>query len=110
MLTEKALVSDVQLTNATVVYYTTSSKVRTVIMQATICNTTGGSVNLTLYLCGPGIGPGAANTLFAALPIAAGQTLSLAQMINHVLEPGGSTIQALGPNLSFRVSGYEKPA
>ena len=110
MLTEKALIEGVQLTGSTVVYYATSSKAKAVIMQATVCNTTGAVVNLTVYLTPPGIAPAPANAIFWALAIDAGDTVSLFPMINHVLEANGAAIQASGAGLSFRVSGYEKPA
>ena len=110
MLTEKVLVEGVLLTGSNTAYYTTSSKAKAVIMQATVCNTTGASINLTVYLTPPGIAPAAANAIIWQGPVASGATVSLSPLINHVLEANGATIQASGAGLSFRVSGYEKPA
>lgn len=110
MLTEKALIEGVVLTGTMTAYYTTPSKAKAVIMQATVCNTSGVSSNLTLCLTAPGVAAAAANAIFWGVAIAAGATRSLSETINHVLEANGATIQASGAGLSFRVSGYEKPA
>jgi hypothetical protein len=110
VLTEKVLVEGVLLTGSTVAYYTTSSKARTVIVTATVCNTTGADINLTLYLTPPGIAPAPANAIFWSMAVASGKSIVLYQLTNHVLEPSGATIQASGLGLSFRVSGYERPA
>jgi len=112
MIVEKVLVESVQLTNAAVVYYTTSIKVLTVIRRATVCNTTAGAVTVTIYITLPGASPAAGNTVIYQQSIPAGKTVDLYQLVNHVLTTAGTSIQALASantSLTFRVSGYERP-
>ena len=111
MIVEKVLVESVQLTNAAVVYYTTSVKVQAVITRATLCNTTVGAVTATIYFTPPGANPGAGNAIIWQQSIPASKTVDLYPMMNHVLVSAGSSIQALasaGASLTFRISGYER--
>jgi hypothetical protein len=111
MLVEKVLVESVQLTTAAVVYYSTSIKVQAVITQATVSNPTAGAATATVYLVPPGASPGAANAIIWQQSIAAGATVRLYPMVNHVLVSAGSSIQALASAataLTFRCSGYER--
>ena len=113
MIIEKALVESVQLGTAVASYYTTSNKVKALIMRMTACNTSGAAVTLTVYFTPPGASPSAANALIWGKSIAAGATADIYQAVNHVLETAGTQIQAFASAasaLTFRVSGYERPA
>ena len=111
MIVEKVLVESVQLTASAAPYYTTSSKVQTVIGQATLCNTTGSAATATVYFTPPGASPDPSNAIIWQQSVAAGQTADLFQMVNHVLASSGTSIQAFSDTataLTFRVSGYER--
>ena len=111
MIVEKVLVESIQLTTAAVVYYSTSVKVQAVLTAATVSNTTATAATVTVYFTPPGANPGAANAIIWQQSIPAGKTVSLYQMVNHVLLSAGTTIQALASAataLTFRCSGYER--
>ena len=113
MLVEKVLVESVQLGTGAASYYITTSKAYAVITQATACNTSLASVNLSVFLTPAGAAPSEANAIMAEVPIPSGQTLIIAPMVGHVLAAAGTSIQAFASaasSLTFRVSGYEKPA
>ena len=102
----KRLVAGSQLTAAAVVYYTAPTSTKAVIKSASIVNTTAGAVAATVYIVPAAGSPAAANTLISARSIAVNETYTCPELVNHVLGPG-ETLQALGLNLTFAVSGAE---
>lgn len=98
------LVAGVQLTGAAVPYATGSTGNRTTIKSASVTNTTAGVVALTVYRVPSGGTAGASNTVISARSIAVGETYNCPELVNKVLH-AGDTIQAMGLNLSFDVSG-----
>lgn len=98
------LVAGVQLTAAAATYATGSAGNRTTIKSASVTNTTAGVVALTVYRVPSGGTAGASNTVISARSIAVGETYNCPELVNKVLH-AGDTIQALGLNLSFDVSG-----
>lgn len=104
--TAKRLVPGSQLTASVATYYTAPTKTRAVIRSAQLVNTTGGAVAVTVYAVPSGASAGAANTLISARAVAAGESYSCPELVNTVLEEGG-TLQALGLNVTLVVSGVE---
>lgn len=104
--TAKSLVSGSQLTAAADTYYTAPASTKAVIRSATLCNTTAGTVACTVYLVPNGGTAGASNTVISARSIVAGATDNCAELVNKVLEAGG-TIQAQGLNVTLVASGME---
>ena len=98
------LVAGVQLTGAALPYATGSAGNRTTIKSASVTNTTAGVVALTVYRVPSGGTAGASNTVISARSIAVGETYNCPELVNKVLH-AGDTIQAMGLNLSFDVSG-----
>lgn len=105
-ITARSLVAGSTLTGAAASYYTVPAGTKAVIKSATVCNTTAGAVNLTLYLVPNGGTAGASNTVVNARSIAANASDNCAELINKVLEAGAS-IQAVGASLTLVVSGWE---
>lgn len=94
----KRLAGAAAMTGALVTYYTAPAGTKAVIKSGSIANTTAGAVSATVTLAGL--------TLISASPIAAGETYTCPELVNHVLNPG-DTIQGLGLALTFAVSGAE---
>lgn len=87
-ITAKNLVAGVALTNALVTEYTSPTNVTTVIKAATACNTSAGTVKLTINIVRSGGAAGVLNTAISAMSIAAGITYNCPELINKVLGPG----------------------
>jgi hypothetical protein len=106
----KELVSNAVLTGAVVTYYgpVPSGKVAT-IKSASVSNSTAGVVAVTVYRVKNGGTAGAGSMQISARNVAVGETYNCPELINKVLEAGG-TIQALGNGLGFDVSGTESVA
>lgn len=104
--TAKALVQGSVLTGSAAVYYTADAAVRAIVKSASVVNTTGGAVAVTIYKVPNGGTPGAANTIISARNVASNETYNCPELVNHVLETG-ATLQALGSGLTFVVSGAE---
>lgn len=104
--TAKRLVSGSQLTGSAATYYTAPTLTKTIIKSAQLTNTTAGAVACTVYLVPSAGTAGATNTVISARSIAAGETYNCPELVNAVLEAGG-TIQALGLNVTLTASGAE---
>ena len=100
--TAKRLVPGSVMTAASVAYYTAPLSTRAVIKSASIVNTTAGTISATVSIAGAA----AANTLISARPVAAGETYTCPEMINHALG-AGDTLQGLGNRLTLMVSRAE---
>lgn len=104
--TARRIVPGSQLTGGALQYYTAGVNTRCVIKAASLCNTTAGAVLCTVYLVPSGGAPGAANTLINAVSVAANATYTCPELVNQVIEAGGS-IQAFGLNVTLAASGIE---
>lgn len=105
-VTARRLVPGSQLTGAAAAYYTAPTNTRAVIKAATLTNTTAGAVAVTVYLVPSGGSAGATNVLISALNLAAGAAYACPELINQVIEAGGS-LQAFGLNVTLVASGVE---
>lgn len=104
--TAKRLVPGSALTGSAATYYTAPTLTRAVTKSAQLTNTTAGAVACTVYIVPSGGAAGATNTVISARSVAAGETYNCPEMINQVIEAGG-TIQALGNGVTLTVSGIE---
>lgn len=102
----KRLVAGSQLTAAAATYYTAPAATKAVVKNANVCNSTAGAVNLSVHLVPQGGVADATNILISARPVAAGAVDRCPELVNQVLEAGG-TIQALGLALTLVASGVE---
>jgi hypothetical protein len=102
----KRLIEGSVLTGSAVTYYTPPTDTKTIIKKLPLINTTGGAVNVTIYLISSGGSAAAANTLTYSKSVAAGETWSCTEAENMVLESGG-ILQALGNGVTIMASGIE---
>lgn len=96
--------ADGSLAAALAVIYTAPALTKAVIRSASFCNATGAPVALTVKLM-----PRTAGTLRSlvnARTLAANETYLCPELINQVLEAGG-TIQASGLAIEYSVSGTQ---
>lgn len=107
--TAKRLFTPAQLGGAVATYYNAPDGTHTIIKKLTFTNSTGGSVDVTVYLV-PGTGSAdATNILIDALPIAAHTCYEATVAEGHVLNPE-DTIQAFasaGASIDILGSGVE---
>jgi len=105
----KALVDPLQLTAADVTQYTAPANTRTIIDKATVTNTTGGAVTVTVNLVKAAGAVGAGNTVISAQSVAAGAAYLCPEVVGHILNPGDfiSAKASAGASLTFRASGRE---
>lgn len=94
MLIPALIVSPQQIATSATVYYTSPVGVRTIIYNATVCNTSGTARAVTIYLVPLGGTAGASNTVISASTVAAGATYKCPELVGKVLDVGG-TLQAL---------------
>lgn len=102
----KRLVPGSILGAAAATYYTAGANTKAVIKSGSVVNTTAGAISVTVYLVTGAGAPTAAAALISDRPVAAGETYTCPELVNHVLN-AGDTIQALGNGLTFAVSGAE---
>lgn len=91
------------LTGSAATYFTGTTGDVYTIKSASVTNTTGGVVALTVYRVPSGGSVGAGPTLISARNIAVGETYNCPELINKALQ-AGDTLQALGNGLSFDVT------
>ncbi len=84
--------------------YTAPALTTATVRSAQFCNPTAGVVSLTVVV--QARSAGVARTLVSAHPVAAGETYPGYELLNLVLEAGG-TVQASGLNLTAVLSGVE---
>jgi hypothetical protein len=84
------LIAAVQLTTtAETTVYTVPASTGVKLAQATLCNTSAGLVHVSLSLVPSGSTAGVANRILSAYPLAAGDSLPLADFLGgHMLGPG----------------------
>lgn len=96
--------ADLALAAAIATVYTCPAGTKTVIHQASFCNSTAGVVALTVK-----VNPrtaGTDRTVVSARNVAVGETYLCDLLINQVLEPGG-LLRAFGLNIEAVVSGAQ---
>jgi len=104
--TAKRIISGSALTGSAATYYTAATGMTTVIKKLVFCNTTAGTVNVTVYLIPSGGTAGTTNTLTTSKSLVSNETWSCPDAENMVLEQGGF-IQALGDGVTIMGSGIE---
>lgn len=84
--------------------YTAAALTKAVVRAASFCNPTGGAVSLTVTLIPRTAGT--ARTLVSARSLAAGETYLCPELINQVIEAGGS-IRGSGLDIQVSISGTQ---
>lgn len=104
----KVLVPPKQLENAQTAQYTATS-VRAIIDKATITNTSGSNVTVSVNLVTSGGSAGDSNLIISARTIVPGETYLCPELVGQILDSGGfiSTIAGAATSLTMRVSGRE---
>ncbi len=107
-VTVKALVPAKQLENAQTAQYTATS-VKAIIDKATITNTSGSNVTVSVNLVTVSTSAGSSNLVIDNRTIVPDETYLCPELVGHVLEAGGfiSTIAGAATSLTMRVSGRE---
>ena len=107
-VTLKVLVPPKQLENAQTSQYT-ATNVRAIIDKATITNTSGSNVTVSVNLVTVSGSAGASNLIIDTRTIVPDETYLCPELVGQVLEAGGfiSTIAGAGTSLTMRVSGRE---
>ena len=95
-------VTSAQLTASAAAYCTAGANARVTIQNATLCNTTGGAVTVTVYIVPSGAAAGVANEIFTR-SIATLTTDRCPELVGKVLNENGS-LQAKGASVTFDVS------
>src|SRR5512139_179672 len=93
-------------TGAGTLGYTVPTGYKTIVTHIDVCNTTAGSLNLSLHLVPVGIAVGTSNMLVPASPIAA---VTMFQWTGEQLLNAGDFIQAIGSGsgLTMNITGEE---
>jgi hypothetical protein len=101
-MTTSVYISDpVQLTASAATYgIVVPALTKRVIRSASVTNTTGAPVALTVYLVPLGGTAAAANTIISARTIAVGETYNCPELVGKGINAGGF-LQALGLNLTL---------
>ena len=107
-VTLKVLVPPKQLENAQTSQYT-ATNVRAIIDKATITNTSGSNVTVSVNLVTVSGSAGASNLIIDARTIVPDECYLCPELVGQVLEAGGfiSTIAGSATSLTMRVSGRE---
>jgi hypothetical protein len=107
-VTLKVLVPPKQLENSQTSQYT-ATNVRAIIDKATITNTSGSNVTVSVNLVTVSGSAGASNLIIDTRTIVPDETYLCPELVGQVLEAGGfiSTIAGAGTSLTMRVSGRE---
>ena len=109
MLTLKAMVDGVSLTDAVATYYITPTGTRALLKRATFCNNHSAVVTVTINLVPSGGSAAYGNQITKTKSLAAGESWSCPDMENHILEAGGfiSMLASVTATIGVRISGYE---
>lgn len=94
MLTPKRLIEGAQLTTSVATYYAAPANGKALLKKLTLTNTSAAAVTVTLHLVAAAGVAGVNNMPVDAHSIGAGATYDCTEVVNHILEAGG-TIQAL---------------
>ena len=95
--------------NAFTSQYIAPASTRAIIDKATVTNTVGSSVTITVNIVPAAGAVSDANRVIATRAIAAGECYTCPELVGHILEPGGfiSTLAGTASALSLRISGRE---
>jgi len=104
MVTPARIIEGAQLTGSAATYYTAPVLTKVRLRKLVFCNTTGGAVNVTVYLVPSGGSAGVTNTVWSAKTLGAGVTIECYEAEGHVLE-AGDFISALGLSVTIQASG-----
>lgn len=107
--TVKSLVDGTNLTDSSIIYYTTPALTKAIIKKATFCNDHTSVVTVTINLVPSGGAAAYGNQVIKTKALAAGETWSCTDIENHVLEAGGfiSMLASVTEKIGVRISGYE---
>jgi hypothetical protein len=86
--------------------YIAPAGIRTVIRAAVVANSTGGAVNVSLWLVPAGETPGAGNVVLSSTSVGSNNSRVCLELVDQVIEPGGA-LYALGSGLTLVASGLE---
>lgn len=108
MITPKAFMDGVGITNAAVTYYTVPAGTRAVIKKATFCNSNATPVTITISIGGTA-GAAYAKQITQAKSLGAGETWSCHDLENTIMEAATiiSILASVTTVVSGRISGYE---
>lgn len=108
MITPKAFMDGVGITDAAVTYYTVPAGARAVIKKATFCNNDTSPRTVTISVGGTA-GAAYAKQITKAKSLAAGETWSCADLENTIMEAATviSILASVTTVVSGRISGYE---
>lgn len=103
---KKKLAQGEVATGAGTLGYTVPSGYKTIVTHIDVCNTTAGSLDLSLHLVPVGVAVGASNMLVPASPVA---TVTMFQWTGEQVLNAGDFIQAIGSGagLTMNISGEE---
>ena len=109
MITPKAMVNGVNLTDVAAVYYTAASGMRAIIKKATFVNDDTDAVTVTVNIVPSGGSAGYENRVVKEKTLAAGETWICYELENHEMEQGGfiSMLASVTAKIGCRISGYE---
>jgi len=109
MITPKAMVDGVNLTDSAVTYYTVDTGARAIIKKATFVNDHTVAVTVTVNIVPSGGAVGYANRVVKDKALAAGETWICYDLENHEIEQGGfiSMLASVTAKIGCRISGYE---
>lgn len=107
-VTAKVLVAPKQLENSQTAQYT-ATNVRAIIDKATITNTSGSNVTVSVNLVTVSTSASSSNLIISSRTIVPAETYLCPELVGQILDSGGfiSTIAGAATSLTFRVSGRE---
>ena len=104
MVNPSRIIEGAQLTGAAATYYTAPVLTTVRIRKLVFCNSTGGAVNVSVYLVPSAGAAGATNICWSAKTLGPGVTLECYEAEGQVLAPG-DFISAFGLNVTIQASG-----
>lgn len=109
MITPKAFVDGVNLTDAAVTYYTAAVGARAILKKATFVNDHTAVVTVTVNIVPSGGSADYDNRIVKAKAIAPGESWMCYELENHEIEQGGfiSMLASVTAKIGCRISGYE---
>jgi len=108
-VTAKALIESKYAANAVTTEFTVGALKKVIIDKFTATNTDSGAQTITVHLVPASDSAGVQNRITSLLSIAAGASVDLPEMKNHVLEQGDkiSAVASVASKVVIRASGRE---
>lgn len=108
-VTAKVLIEAKYAGNGLTTEYTAPSSTKAMIDKFTATNTDSGAQTLSVHLVPNGGSAGASNIVTSLLSIAAGASVDVPELKNHILETGGfvSVVASVASKVVIRASGRE---